>query len=86
MSAQDTEQPIDNHFDALMLQIRENLQPAPSLDQATLKLSTHEVYEKLQEFYPSATYDAPMVARALLELGYNYADPYKDLSFVWLFC
>ena len=75
----------DPHFDALMVQLSQHLHPADTYEEAGLKLSTREVFEKLQAFYPSDTYGQTEVFLALKELGYVHADPFNSLDFVWLF-
>lgn len=75
----------DPYFDELMVAISNSLAAADSYEDATLRLTTQEVYEKLQEFYPSRKYTPEDVYTALLQLGYQYADPFKLLEYRWLF-
>ena len=75
----------DPHFTELMAHIAQHMKPAPTPEKAGLKLSTMEVYDKLQAFYPSDRYGPQEVFLALKELGYVHADPFKTLDFVWLF-
>ncbi|MGI4870461.1 MAG: hypothetical protein ACRYFX_04695 [Janthinobacterium lividum] len=78
-------EPQDPHFVALMQQLREKFQPAASLEEAGLKLTTLQVYERLQAFYPSDTYSPTTVYLALQQAGYTYDDPFQDMGYVWLF-
>lgn len=75
----------DPHFDELMVQLSEYLKPAQTFDEAGLKLTTKEVFDRLQALYPSDSYTAHEVYLALKELGYVHADPFNDLRYVWLF-
>ncbi len=75
----------DPHFDDLMIQVNEQFKAAQTYEEATLRLTTNEVFEKLQAFYPSHTYTSHMVYLALKELGYVYADPFQEMNYIWLF-
>ena len=80
----DTPQP-DPHFTALVQQLSQQFQPAAALDEAGLTLSTQQVFERLQALYPSVSYSPTDVYLALQAAGFTYADPYRDLGYVWLF-
>lgn len=75
----------DPNFDALMEEIRQRFEVANSLDEAGLQLTTKEVYERLQQFYPSMYYGVQSVFNSLKQMGYKLEDPYKNMNFVWLF-
>jgi hypothetical protein len=75
----------DPHFEQLMVQLSEYMKPAASIDEAGLKLTTKEVFDRLQALYPSDSYTEHEVYLALKELGFEHADPFKDLNYVWLF-
>lgn len=77
--------PPDPHFDELLVQLSEYLHPAQTYDEATLRLTTAEVNEKLQALYPSESYGPHEVYLALKELGYVHVDPFRDMQYVWLF-
>ncbi|RZK36038.1 MAG: hypothetical protein EOO57_07975 [Hymenobacter sp.] len=75
----------DPNFDILMAEIGKRFEPANSLEEAGLQLTTKEVFDRLQTFYPSLFYSVQLVFNALKELGFKYEDPYRDMNFVWLF-
>jgi hypothetical protein len=75
----------DPHFEELMVQLSEYMKPAATYDEAGLKLTTKEVFDRLQALYPSTTYTEHEVYLALKELDFVHADPFKDMRYVWLF-
>jgi hypothetical protein len=75
----------DPNFDILMDEIGKRFEVANSLDEAGLQLTTQQVYDRLQAFYPSGYYSTRLVFDALRKMGFKYDDPYKDMNFVWLF-
>jgi hypothetical protein len=75
----------DPNFDILMEEIGKRFEPAASLEEAGLQLTTKEVFDRLQTFYPSLFYSVQLVFNALKELGFKYDDPYRNMNFVWLF-
>ncbi len=75
----------DPNFEALMEEVGRRFEPAHSLEQAGLQLTTQQVFERLQAFYPSTFYSVRLVYDALQKLGFTYDDPFKDMNFVWLF-
>ena len=75
----------DPRFDVLLSEIGKRFEPASSLDEAGLQLTTQEVFERLQKFYPSGYYSVQLVFDGLRKLGFLFDDPYKDMNFVWLF-
>ncbi|MGI4865435.1 MAG: hypothetical protein ACRYFZ_16045 [Janthinobacterium lividum] len=75
----------DPNFDVLMEEIGKRFEVANSLDEAGLQLTTKQVHERLQAFYPSLFYGVQSVFNALKKLGFTYDDPYKNMNFVWLF-
>ena len=83
-SEEDLSQP-DPVFEELLLRLAENFEVASSLEASGLQLTTTDVFERLQALYPSRSYDAKMVFVGLQKLGFNYADPFRDMKYVWLF-
>ena len=75
----------DLNFTELLAEIGKSFEPAASLDEAGLQLTTGEVFSRLKAFYPADTYSPEMVFDGLKQLGFKYADPYRDMNYVWLF-
>jgi hypothetical protein len=75
----------DPNFDVLMEEIGKRFEVANSFDESGLQLTTKEVHERLQAFYPSMYYGVQSVFNALKQLGFKLDDPYKNMNFVWLF-
>jgi len=75
----------DPNFDALMDEIGKRFEVANSPEEAGLQLTTKEVHDRLQAFYPSMFYGVQSVFNALKKLGFKLDDPYKNMNFVWLF-
>jgi hypothetical protein len=75
----------DPVFEELLLRIAETFEVAPTLEEAGLQLTTADVFERLQGLYPSESYNAKMVFNGLQNLGFKYADPFRDMKYVWLF-
>jgi len=60
-----------------------NYEPAKSLADATLSLTTREIYLKLQDLYPSADYSGLDVALWLEEMNFEFRDK-GQLNPEWL--
>jgi hypothetical protein len=76
---------IDPNFTVLMDEIGRRFERATTLDEAGLQLTTQQVFERLQTFYPSEYYSPRLVFDGLTKLGFTYDDPFKDMNYVWLF-
>lgn len=77
-----------NEFDSSMLQelidfIKTNYLPA-SKAEATIAKSTMEIYQELQDIFPSIEYGPYDVYLMLKKAGYQIGTPENDLQFKWL--
>ena len=75
----------DPNFDILMTEIGRLFEPAACVEEAGLQLTTKQVFDRLQTFYPSMFYSVMAVFNSLKQLGFKYEDPYRNMNFVWLF-
>ncbi len=57
--------------------------PAATLQEATILMSTLEIYQAMQKLYPTNAYSADKIAQWLHEGGYNFTDTGK-LQFEWM--
>lgn len=58
--------------------------PAISAEDATVKLTTADIFTQLQQLCPSSAYDAEDVYYMMDSSGFKYHSQGNDLSFVWL--
>jgi hypothetical protein len=76
------------HADAFFEKIKKHLfqyyTTCNKLDQCDFHYTTNEVFEQLQQLYPSAKYTPADVAVWLNEGGYHFFD-FGKMNFEWLF-
>lgn len=74
----------DGLFEKIKNYIRLNYEPCQAPEEATVTMTTAEVYEAIQRFYPNAPVDMEMLANWLHDNGYTFYDTGK-MRFEWLF-
>jgi len=70
-------------FTRLIDFVKENFEPSTALSEGKF-FTTQEIFEMLQEHYPSEGYTAENIYNALEKAGFKYTSPGEDLSFVWM--
>jgi hypothetical protein len=78
-----SEQEPDQFLQEIFSRILEIYVPVQEISEATCTKNTKEIYEELQELYPSEAYNSETVFHFLYENGFSYTVS-GALSFVWL--
>lgn len=82
-----TDAPLPPVADGLLEKIKNFLlqcySPVATLQDATILMSTMEIYHAVQRLYPSDSYSAEIIAQWLHEGGYHFTDTGK-LQFEWM--
>lgn len=61
----------------------QNYEPAATVAEASIMMSTKEVYEAIYRLYPSKNFDVEMISNWLQDGGFKFADM-GNLRFEWL--
>ena len=73
----------DNSVNHLFSFFMSRFAPASSSSDATLQLSTYQIFEQMQEHCPGA-YTAKDIYDLLFKAGYKFDTPGGELAFVWM--
>ncbi len=74
----------DGLFEKIKQYIRQHYEPCQQPGDADVTMTTAEVYEAIQRFYPNAPVDIEILAKWLHDNGYTFFDTGK-MRFEWLF-
>jgi len=74
---------FSEHVVKLFAFLLDRYQPA-SREDASIRKTTSEIYDELQEHCPSKEYDKESVYQFLLDSNFKFETPGGDMHFVWL--
>lgn len=77
------QQQADPVFEDMIDLIMSRYEKARSVKDLTRLVTTEDIFDKMQEIYPSMFYSAATVARALHEKGFRM-NIVGDLEFIWM--
>ena len=73
-------------FEIIFESFRRKFPPAESLSEATLKLSTTEITEMIEEFWPELVTSPGSITGFMIDQGYKYEpiEQNERVRYVWL--
>ncbi len=73
-------------FEGIFESFHTKFPPVQLLQDATLKLTTQEILEMIQDFFPDITFPEGGITRFMIDRGYSYApiEINERVRFYWL--